>query len=215
MTKTYTRTYTIASLLISLCDIIQLVYQIDQSGKIEQTSLDTIVAIANGKSYCVILPKKIKRLLQEEFRMRKKPRMFIYDTFCALLVIILLKVKPVTAVFIDKEYFGNEDVIKAKILEYISKITNSDYIPDIDFTLVGKSSQAHKLAAKVGNKQIAPDKVVTLEAISTILWPIKKTGYSVISRTEGNLTQDWIPGGRKPSRSLSKKLYHKKIVKSK
>lgn len=190
-------------------------YQIDQSGKIEQTSLDTIIALANGKRYCVILPKKTKRLLQEEFRIRKKPRMFIYDTFCALLVIILLKVKPKAAVFIDKEYFGNEDVIKARILEFIDKITSSDYIPDIDFTLVGKSSPAHKLAARVGNKQKKPDEVVTLEEISAILWPLKKTGYSVINRTEGNLTQDWIPGGRKPSRSLIKKLYHKKAVKSK
>lgn len=193
-------------------------YQIDQSGKIEQTSLDTIIAIANDKHYCIILPKKIKRLLQEEFRIRKKPRMFIFDTFCALLVIILLKVKPITTIFIDKEYFGNEDIIKARILEFMGKISNSDYIPDIDFTLVGKSSPAHILAAKVGNKQIKPNEVITLESISTILWPIKplkKTGYPAISGTEGNLTQDWIPGGRKPSRSLIKKLYHKKTIKSK
>lgn len=189
-------------------------YQIDQSGKIEQTSLDTIIALANNKRYCIVLPKKIKRLLQEEFRARKKPRMFIFDTFCALMVIILTKIKPTNTIFIDREYFGNEDVIKARILEFLNKL-GSHYVPDIDFTLVGKSSSAHILAAKVGNKQLIPDKIITLEAISAILWPLKKTGYSVIDRTEGNLTQDWIPGGRKPSRSLTKKLYHRKTVKSK
>lgn len=130
------------------------------------------------------------------------------------MVIILVKIKPSATIFIDKEYFGNEDVIKARILEFINKL-GSNYIPDIDFTLIGKSSPAHILAAKVGNKQIIPDAIVTMEAISAILWPLKKTGYSVISRTEGNLTQDWIPGGRKPSRSLTKKLYHRKVLKSK
>lgn len=190
-------------------------YQIDQSGKIEQTSLDTIIALANNKRYCIILPKKIKRLLQEEFRLRKKPRMFIFDTFCALLVIILIKIKPTSTIFIDKEYFGNEDVIKVRILEFMGNIMGSKYVPDIDFTLVGKSSPAHILAAKVGHKQIAADKTVTLEEISGILWPLKKTGYSVIDRTEGNLIQDWVPGGRKPSRSLIKKVYHRKTIKSK
>ncbi|TSC64197.1 MAG: Uncharacterized protein G01um101493_199 [Microgenomates group bacterium Gr01-1014_93] len=178
-----------------------MAYQIDQSGKIEQTSLDTIIALSNNKKYCVILRRKTKRLLQEEFRLRRKPRMFIFDTFCALLTIILIKAKPTAPVFIDKEYFGNEALIKARILEFINKIGLSNYIPEIEFTLVGKNSPAHHLAAKVGNKTIKPDEVVTLEGISIVLWPQKKTGYSAINRTKGNLTQDWIPGGRKPSRS--------------
>lgn len=146
-------------------------YQIDQSGKIEQTSLDTIVALSNSKKYCVVLRRRIKRLLQEEFRLRKKPRMFIFDTFCALLAIILLKVRPTAPVFVDKEYFGNEDLIKARILEFISKLSSSSYISEIEFTLVGKSSPAHLLAARVGNKEIKADKIVTLEEISTVLWP--------------------------------------------
>jgi len=29
----------------------------------------------------------------------------------------------------------------------------------------------------------------------------KMTGYPLIRRTEGNLTQDWLPGDQKPSRS--------------
>jgi hypothetical protein len=158
-------------------------YQIDQSGKIEQTSLDTIVALSNGKRYTVLLPKKIKRLLLEEFRIRKKPRSFIFDSFSALIAIILSNIKPTSTVFIDKEYFGNEDVIKAKILEYLKKLSGTKFIPEIEFTLVGISSPAHLLAAKVGNKQIRPNEVITLERITEVLWTRKKTEYLGISET--------------------------------
>ncbi len=158
-----------------------MAFQIDQSGKIEQTSLDTIIALSNSKKYCVVLKRRTKRLLQEEFRLRKKPRMFIFDTFCALLAIILLKVKPASSVFIDKEYFGNEDLIKARILEFINKLSKSDSIPEIEFILVGKSSPAHLLAAKVGKKEVKPDKVVTLEEISTALWPKKRLSIPLLT----------------------------------
>ena len=144
--------------------------QIDQSGKIEQTTLDSIVALADEKKFVVVLPKKVKRILLEEFRIRRKPKMFVYFTFSALLAIIFVEVKPKNVVFIDKEYFGNEDLIKGKVLEYVAKKTKSRYIPQIEFALVGKSSPAHILAARVGTKEIKPNKVITLEEISEYLW---------------------------------------------
>lgn len=183
-------------------------YQIDQSGKIEQTNLDTIIALSNGTQFTLLLPKKTKRILQEIFRSEHRPRMFIYDTFSALLTILLIRTKLKSKVFIDKEY-RNEDLIKARILEFI-KNYDVEYIPDIEFTLVGKSSPAHVLAAKVANKKLKSNKIVTLEEISRVLWPQKKTEYSSISGTEGNLTQDLIPGGRKPSQSFNKKIIAQK-----
>lgn len=187
-------------------------YQIDQSGKIEQMSLNTIIALANDVQYSIVLPKKVKRLLQEIFRNQKRPRMFIYDTFAALIALVLMKTKPTSGVIIDKEY-RNGDLIKARILEFL-RVQETDYIPDIEFALVGKSSSAHILAAKVANKKVRSKVLLTLEEISDVLWPSKKTGYSAINRTEGNLTQDWLPGGRKPSQSSIKRRYHKGTKKS-
>ncbi|OGH05972.1 MAG: hypothetical protein A2W22_03530 [Candidatus Levybacteria bacterium RBG_16_35_11] len=186
-------------------------YQIDQSGKIEQTSINTIIALSNNIRYAVLLPKKTKRALQEIFRNEGRPRMFIYDTFCALITIVLINTKPNKKVVIDREY-KNEDLIKARILEFI-KVFNMK--PVLNFSLVGKSSRAHLLAAKVANKKVKPNVVVKLEDISSILWPAKKTGYSGINRTEGNLTQDWLPGGRKPSRSFNKHILSRKNKKVK
>lgn len=181
--------------------------QIDQSGKIEQTSLNTIIALSNDIQHSIVLPKKVKRILQKIFRNQQRPRMFIYDTFAALLTLLLMKTKPLGQIVIDKEY-KNEDLIKARVLEFL-RLHKVNYNPNIKFALVGKSSPAHILAAKVANRKTKANLILTLEEISEILWSSKKTGYSAINRTEGNLTQDWLPGGRKPSQSLSKRRYHK------
>lgn len=127
------------------------VYQIDQSGKIEQTSLKTIIAISNGIHYSIVLSRKVKRLLQEIFRNQQRPRMFVYDTFAALIALVFVKTKPVSKVMIDKEY-RNEDLVKARILEFL-KMHKINYNPNIEFGLVGKLSPAHILAAKVANKK--------------------------------------------------------------
>lgn len=187
-------------------------YQIDQSGKIEQTSLKTIIAISNDIQYSIVLPRKVKRLLQEIFRSQQRPRMFIYNTFAALIALLFIKTKPVSRVVIDKEY-GNEDLLKVRIFEYL-KMHKVNYSPNIEFGLVGKSSPAHILAAKVANKKIRQNLFLSLEDITSFLWPTKKTGYSAINRTEGNLTQEWLPGGRKPSQPSIFRKYHKRTKKS-
>ncbi len=161
-------------------------YHIDQSGKIEQTSLDTIIALSNKEQFALTLPKQIKRIMQKIFRNEGRQSQII----------------------IDREY-RNENLIKARMSEFL-RILGVKSIPDFEFGLVGKSSPAHILAAKVGNEKVKSNLVITLEEISEVLWPSKKTGYSIISGTEGNLTQDFVPGGRKPSRSLIYKRYHRK-----
>lgn len=56
-------------------------YQIDQSGKIEQTNKDTVLAAANEENKAVILPVKEKRRLQEWFRQIGLPEVFIDAVF--------------------------------------------------------------------------------------------------------------------------------------
>lgn len=56
-------------------------YQIDQSGKIEQTNKLTIVAFSNDKSGSVLLSASDKRVLQEIYRKAGKPRVFPTQTF--------------------------------------------------------------------------------------------------------------------------------------
>ena len=180
-----------------------MTYQIDQSGRIEQTNLNTILAITNkNKQIVIIFNRKNKRILQSIFRNQRKIRMFTILTFSALIA-ILIKKSAIgrNNILIDHEYLADEDFIKEHILQYLQKLKVYK-IPKIEFGHVGKTSFAHELAAKVAHQKKKADKIVNLkEVFELALLPIKKIGYPGISGIEGNLTQDWLPGGQNPSRS--------------
>jgi hypothetical protein len=155
-------------------------YQIDQSGKIEQTSLNTIIALANDKQYSLLLSKKSKRILQQFFRVQNKSQVFIYLTFAILVTIILKEVKPKNKVIIDSEYPGHEALIKNIIKNTLKQFNIST--PPLEFNLVGKSSPAHDLAAKVAhNKKKANKKVSLEEVLKIILGNKKRSGIPLLT----------------------------------
>jgi len=63
--------------------------EINQSNKIEQTNKDTIIGLSNQKAFTILINRKIKRKLQEEFRKQGKPRLFVYRTFIAGVVLLI------------------------------------------------------------------------------------------------------------------------------
>lgn len=146
--------------------------EIDQSGKIEQTQWNTILALSNEVKYVIVLNKKTKRKLQTLFRNRNKPRTFVYQTFAALLALIFREVKPKSKVIVDLEYHGQQDLLKIQILEYVGRLKIKP-IPVFDFGLVGKNSLAHHLAEKVAYKKRKADKIISINEITNLIWPIK------------------------------------------
>jgi hypothetical protein len=113
--------------------------QIDQSGKIETTNKHTILALAGEREFAILIPGRVKRQLQEEFRQLGKPRLFIFKVF-AIEVYLLLKHCPhrLHRVIIDIEYWGHEiqisTMIKTRYLRN-SYITNNS---------VGKNKERSK-----------------------------------------------------------------------
>ncbi len=146
-----------------------MTYEIDQSGKIEQTSKNTIICLSNRIIDTVFISAKVKRQLQEIFRRSGMIRNFIYFSFCALIVLILKRNKKIGKVVIDKEYYGHESAIKEIILEML---TGRKPIPVISFTQIGKQSNAHKHAHEVAIKKSKPKKIITFKEIFNL---IKKT----------------------------------------
>lgn len=144
--------------------------EVDQSGKIEQTNLDTIIALSNDIQYSLVLKKRIKRLLQELFRIQGKPRLFIYKTFAALIAILLKASNPSKKVIIDMEYFSQQIILQRQITEYLEK---NKIKAKFEFGFVGKGSSAHILAERVAHKKQKVNKAVNFEEISKLIWPIK------------------------------------------
>ena len=63
---------------------------------------------------------------------------------------------------IDKEYLGKEFIIKKHILETYE---NEKVKPVINFGLVGKRSNSHKLASMVAKKKLKPNVIVTKKVL--------------------------------------------------
>ena len=140
--------------------------EIDQSGKIENTSKDTVLALSNRLQFSIIIPRKIKREIQIIFRKNKQPRNFVLFTFSAGLSILLHYAKPKHKVLIDKEYLGKEFIIKKHILETYKKEVIK---PIISFGFIGKKSNSHRLASLVVKKKLKPNIIVTKNELLKVI----------------------------------------------
>lgn len=133
--------------------------EIDQSGKIEQTDMDTIIAFSNRHQYAVLLPKEVKRKLIKKYR---EGRQVILKLF---VICVYYSIKDylheIEFIVIDKEYEGKDDYIKSLLLNFIRK----DY-PKFDrqlikFSNVTKRSKAHEYAANIKRGYSKPQKILS------------------------------------------------------
>lgn len=145
-------------------------YFVDQSGKIENTSKDTILCLSNSAWSVVIIKAKVKRQLQEIFRRNGQPRNFILFGFAGGLSILLKKNPTISEVTVDREYFGKESVIKKLVLEMLQ---DNKQPPEIHFALIGKKAMAHNraYAAALGKLR----KQGSVVSLKQVLEEIKKT----------------------------------------
>ena len=132
--------------------------EIDQSGKVEDTSHDTVVAFSNGKQKSLQIQAEEKRKIQQIFREAGKPHMFAVKTF-AILVYLLVQddLEKIERLTIDREYVGYEWLVKQVLLQIIRRRGNRMEKEDVVFWSVGKQSRAHKRALAVYRGNLAPD----------------------------------------------------------
>lgn len=118
------------------------IYKVDQSGKIEYTSHDTVIAFSNGKKGAILLKASDKRILQEDFRKAGKAQVFPFRVF-ALLIFLLLKKEKFQELIIDTEYPGRGDLIKNYLLHDFKRVGRDVDPSTIRFHRIGKNCEAH------------------------------------------------------------------------
>lgn len=135
--------------------------EIDQSGKIENTNKDTIVAFSNRVFGSILIEAKDKREIQEIFRRIGKSRVFIYKLF-AILIFLLIKnhLKKIEEIVIDEEYPGKSVLIKDFLLREIRKVYPKFSKENIFFKPIGKKSKAHNIAYNTFKKRRKADIIV-------------------------------------------------------
>ncbi len=143
-------------------------YQIDQSGKIEQTNRHTVVTLANGHTKTVrISAAEKQRLIKAMIILDYPIRNYAYKIFAAL-SFLLIRQFPLSFVQIDTEYTGHSANIK-QIIEQLMEI-DFKKCPEIEFGFIGKKTNAHLMGIAVYRGERLVDMTVQAKDILKILY---------------------------------------------
>lgn len=141
--------------------------EIDISGRVEDTSTDTVIVLANGVNKSLLISKKVKRNCLNKLRKCG----FIGDTIYLRIYVIALfcLIKPVISklglVVLDEDFRGKEKGIKEQLINLFKKYNIKFKEVSFMFKFIGKQSPAHRLAISSLRKRIECDSLLTEEEI--------------------------------------------------
>ena len=153
-----------------------MTYQIDQSGKVENTSKLTVVVVANGISKSIVIKGTEKRKLVTAMKSLDYPKTnYVYKIFAAMIFLLIRVFKKNEVIYIDREYPGHESVIKDTLIWLFAK--EGHKVPQIGFSQIGKDSPAHHLAISIFRSEIKPNLITTANEILKLFYkPKQKIG---------------------------------------
>ena len=144
------------------------IVEIDQSGKIEDTSGDTALAFADGISYAILIPASVKRACLQALRDRGKTGKSLYWRLYTRALFLLLEdhMTDLALVTIDDEYTGHAANIKQELLRLLWAAGLAVEPDQIRFGTIhrGRSGNppAHDKAYAVHRGNELPDRIITV-----------------------------------------------------
>ena len=140
--------------------------EVDQSGKVEDTRVDTVLAFSDGVSGSILIPAQVKReafvRLRRDYSNRERLLSMLFAT--GLFLLLSEHWDHFASVALDNEYTGRESFIKLHLLNLVRR-SGIRTQRGIWFTYIGKRSRAHKLAIAVFRGKKKPDRVIGLEEL--------------------------------------------------
>lgn len=121
--------------------------EVDQSGKIEQTWLDTVIAFSNGIQYSVLLPAKAKKRLIQRHRSERQILLKLF-VIC-IYYVIKDYLDELELIIIDNEYEGKQNYIKSSLLRLIRRDSPHFSSKSIRIAQITKMSDAHAVAISI------------------------------------------------------------------
>lgn len=145
-------------------------YEVDQSGKVEDTAKHTVIAYSNSEEKAIVIPKKVKRQIQEVFRSSGMIRLYIYYVFAIGIYYLIKDFKKAQLITIDLEYQGKDKIIDEIIDKFLKSYDRPAH--QIHFKRIGSHPRVHYAAKNVFDKKKKAQYIVSLEDILKL---IKKT----------------------------------------
>ncbi len=154
--------------------------EVDQSGKIADTKVPTVLAFSDEESYAILIPAQVKRDCVQRLREQGRTGKVLYMRLFAIGLFFLLKDHAPHAdqIALDVEYPGRNAEIKLYLLNMLWKANIEIDVEVIHFEHIGKSSNAHKKALAVYTKEQIPDKVIKLDEILALFQKISDRDVS-------------------------------------
>jgi len=141
--------------------------KVDQSGKIETLTVDTVLAFSNEITATLLVPATAKRETYQALKSRGvKPKMIGIRMFAAGLFLLLRDyLASIDNVTIDVEVEGWEGVIRSLLLDHIRQQLPNFPKEHITFRHVGKKDRCHIIALATYRGEREPDKRITGEEL--------------------------------------------------
>jgi len=143
--------------------------EVDQSGKIGDTRVPTVLAFTDGFSKSIFIPAKVKRecvtFLRSRYRELRQPYMKLFAA--ALFLLLKDYIDEIDRVIIDREYSGKEGIIKGMLLGYIHQVDSDFPKEKIMFGPIKKEAHEKAYSTFTGNQ--GPDRKVTAEELIALL----------------------------------------------
>ncbi len=141
--------------------------EVDQSGKIGDTRVPTVLAFSDGESYAIMIPATVKRKCLHKLRQTGEAGTTLYLKLFIIGLYLLLKehTRDITYVTIDVEYPGHEAKIKEHLLNLLRRAGITASEANFGFQYIGKKSKAHDKALSVFTGATRPDKTISFREI--------------------------------------------------
>ena len=139
------------------------------SGRVEETTRPTALAMANGINFSIRISARQKRELIQKLK-KQKPylsKATIHVLVFSTLLFLLLKdhIEKLEVAIVDPEYEGHEASIKTRVLTLLRRQGLKVDKSQLAFQRVTKKSPSHSLAYRVFKRMSPADKVVTAEDV--------------------------------------------------
>jgi hypothetical protein len=133
--------------------------EIDQSRRIEDTRVNTVLAFSNEISFSLLILAVDKRECLRRIRKRGETGKALYLKLFTAALFLLVKdfLDRLDSIIIDQEYEGKEKEIKGMLLNYIRMIEPSFPKDGIEVRRIGKGSRAHRKAIAVFRGEEKPN----------------------------------------------------------
>src|SRR5262245_14904042 len=122
--------------------------EVDQSGRIDNTQVATVLAFSNSVQHTVLIPATVKRNCILQLKKQGFYTSNSYLQFFTVGLYFLLRdhISTVQQVVIDVEFFSKDNYIKEHLLNLFARQRRKVNPDKISFGYIGKKSPAHFLS---------------------------------------------------------------------